>query len=157
MSHSHSPAGGGPSADVSVRVAWADDASAIAAVQVRAWPELYAGLLPVEVLPFARSFVVAALGAGRLRDRERGRSPHQKTERHLTHGRTMVRRDFRQHAAARCEQLAQPGQDRPLGVLAEVDHHVADGDDQVRPEQATHGLGDSDPCVSATALWSASS
>ena len=36
MSHSHSPAGGGPSADVSVRVAWADDAPAIAAVQVRA-------------------------------------------------------------------------------------------------------------------------
>ena len=34
MSHSHSPAGGGPSADVSVRVAWADDAAAIAAVQV---------------------------------------------------------------------------------------------------------------------------
>lgn len=51
MSHSHSPAGGGPSADVSVRVAWADDAAAIAAVQVRAWPELYAGLLPAEVLP----------------------------------------------------------------------------------------------------------
>ena len=51
MSHSHSPSGGGPSADVSVRVAWADDAPAIAAVQVRAWPELYAGLLPAEVLP----------------------------------------------------------------------------------------------------------
>ena len=51
MSHSHSPASGGPSADVSVRVAWADDAAAIAAVQVRAWPELYAGLLPAEVLP----------------------------------------------------------------------------------------------------------
>ena len=40
-----------PTADVSVRVAWADDAAAIAAVQLRAWPELYAGLLPVEVLP----------------------------------------------------------------------------------------------------------
>lgn len=51
MSHSHSPSGGGPSADVSVRVAWADDAPAIAAVQVRAWPELYADLLPAEVLP----------------------------------------------------------------------------------------------------------
>ena len=51
MSHSHSSAGGGPSADVSVRVAWADDAAAIAAVQVRAWPELYSGLLPAEVLP----------------------------------------------------------------------------------------------------------
>jgi GNAT superfamily N-acetyltransferase len=47
MSHDH----GGPSADVSVRVAWADDAESIAAVQVRAWPALYAGLLPAEVLP----------------------------------------------------------------------------------------------------------
>ena len=51
MSHDHPPAGGGPTADVSVRVAWADDAAAIAAVQVRAWPELYSGLLPAEVLP----------------------------------------------------------------------------------------------------------
>ena len=47
MSHSH----GGPTADVSVRVAWADDAEAIAGVQVRAWAELYAGVLPPEVLP----------------------------------------------------------------------------------------------------------
>jgi GNAT superfamily N-acetyltransferase len=48
MSHDHH---GGPTADVSVRVAWADDADAIAAVQVRAWPDLYAGLLPAELLP----------------------------------------------------------------------------------------------------------
>ncbi len=33
MTHSHASPGGGPSADVSVRVAWADDADAIAAVQ----------------------------------------------------------------------------------------------------------------------------
>jgi ribosomal protein S18 acetylase RimI-like enzyme len=39
-----------PSADVSVRVGWADDAEAIAAVQVRAWRREYAGLLPEEVL-----------------------------------------------------------------------------------------------------------
>jgi ribosomal protein S18 acetylase RimI-like enzyme len=39
-----------PSADVSARVAWAEDAPAIAAVQVRAWRESYAGLLPAEVL-----------------------------------------------------------------------------------------------------------
>ncbi|NUR08841.1 MAG: GNAT family N-acetyltransferase [Nocardioidaceae bacterium] len=39
-----------PSADVSVRVAWADDAAGIAAVQVRAWRDQYAGLLPAEVL-----------------------------------------------------------------------------------------------------------
>jgi ribosomal protein S18 acetylase RimI-like enzyme len=38
------------SADVSARVAWADDAPAIAAVQVRAWRASYAGLLPAEVL-----------------------------------------------------------------------------------------------------------
>ena len=43
--------GHGPTADVSVRVAWADDADAVAAVQVRAWPELYGDLLPPEVIP----------------------------------------------------------------------------------------------------------
>ena len=37
-------------ADVSARVAWADDAPAIAAVQVRAWRSTYAALLPAEVL-----------------------------------------------------------------------------------------------------------
>ena len=35
-----------PTADVSVRVAWADDAEAIAAIQARAWATAYAGLLP---------------------------------------------------------------------------------------------------------------
>lgn len=40
-----------PTADVSVRVAWADDAPAIAAVQLRAWPELYGALLPPEAIP----------------------------------------------------------------------------------------------------------
>ncbi len=40
-----------PTADVSVRIAWADDAPAIAAVQLRAWPELYGGLLPPEAIP----------------------------------------------------------------------------------------------------------
>ena len=38
------------SADVSCRVAWADDAPAIAAVQVRAWRTSYDGLLPADVL-----------------------------------------------------------------------------------------------------------
>jgi len=37
-------------ADVSVRVAWADDATGIAEVQVRAWRREYDGLLPAEVL-----------------------------------------------------------------------------------------------------------
>ena len=42
--------GGGPTADVSVRVGWADDASGIAQVQVRAWRAGYTGLLPDELL-----------------------------------------------------------------------------------------------------------
>ena len=41
----------GPTADVSVRIAWADDAEAIAALQVRAWSEQYAGVLPAGSVP----------------------------------------------------------------------------------------------------------
>src|SRR4051812_20708355 len=40
-----------PGADVSVRVAWADDAPAIAGVQLRAWPTLYGELLPPDAIP----------------------------------------------------------------------------------------------------------
>lgn len=40
-----------PTADVSVRVAWADDAPAIAELQLRTWREVYAGLLPIDALP----------------------------------------------------------------------------------------------------------
>jgi GNAT superfamily N-acetyltransferase len=40
-----------PTADVSVRVAWADDAAAIAELQLRTWRDVYAGLVPVEALP----------------------------------------------------------------------------------------------------------
>jgi GNAT superfamily N-acetyltransferase len=40
-----------PGADVSVRVAWADDAAAIAELQVRTWREVYADLLPPDALP----------------------------------------------------------------------------------------------------------
>ena len=43
--------GTGPTADVSVRIAWGDDADAIAAVQVQAWTEQYGDLLPAEALP----------------------------------------------------------------------------------------------------------
>ena len=39
-----------PTPDVSVRVAWADDASGIAVVQVAAWRREYAGTLPEELL-----------------------------------------------------------------------------------------------------------
>lgn len=40
-----------PTADVSVRIAWADDAAAIAELQLRTWREAYAGLVPAEALP----------------------------------------------------------------------------------------------------------
>jgi GNAT superfamily N-acetyltransferase len=39
-----------PTADVSVRVAWSDDADAIAQVQVRAWQRAYVDVLPPDVL-----------------------------------------------------------------------------------------------------------
>ena len=39
-----------PHADVSVRVAWAEDAPAVARLQVRSWQEGYAGLIPAETL-----------------------------------------------------------------------------------------------------------
>ena len=56
-----------PGADVSVRVAWADDAPAIAAVQLRAWPDLYAGLLPADALPSDAEGVAAAWRAALTR------------------------------------------------------------------------------------------
>ena len=40
-----------PTADVSVRIAWADDAAAIAELQLRTWQEQYADVLPPEALP----------------------------------------------------------------------------------------------------------
>ena len=40
-----------PGADVSVRVAWADDAEAIAAVQLRTWPSVYGDLVPAAEIP----------------------------------------------------------------------------------------------------------
>jgi ribosomal protein S18 acetylase RimI-like enzyme len=39
-----------PTADVSVRIAWGDDADAIGRLQVRAWRELYADVVPPDVL-----------------------------------------------------------------------------------------------------------
>jgi GNAT superfamily N-acetyltransferase len=49
--------------DVSVRVAWADDAPAIARVQLRAWPELYGGLVPAEAIPSGPEAEEAAAAA----------------------------------------------------------------------------------------------
>ncbi|MBE7323318.1 GNAT family N-acetyltransferase [Nocardioides sp. Y6] len=40
-----------PTADVSVRIAWADDAPAIAATQVRAWRASLSDVVPAEHLP----------------------------------------------------------------------------------------------------------
>lgn len=47
---SHQHPGSGPTADVSVRVGWGDDAAGIAGVQVRAWRREYVDLLPAEML-----------------------------------------------------------------------------------------------------------
>lgn len=49
-----------PTADVSVRVAWSDDAAGIAGVQVRAWRSRYDGVLPVEVLAALTTEEIAA-------------------------------------------------------------------------------------------------
>ena len=49
-----------PTADVSVRVAWVDDAHAIAELQLRTWRATYAGVVPGEALP---TDVGAAAGA----------------------------------------------------------------------------------------------
>jgi ribosomal protein S18 acetylase RimI-like enzyme len=40
-----------PTADVSVRVAWADDAPAIAELQLRTWRDLYADVVATDALP----------------------------------------------------------------------------------------------------------
>ena len=54
-----------PTADVSVRVAWADDAAAIAAVQLRTWPSLYGALVPAEAIPTGPEAEEAAAAAWR--------------------------------------------------------------------------------------------
>lgn len=53
------------SSDVSVRVAWGDDAPAIAALQLRAWQQRYAGLLAEAELPSGPEAVDAAAAAWR--------------------------------------------------------------------------------------------
>jgi GNAT superfamily N-acetyltransferase len=52
-----------PTADVSVRVAWADDAPAIADVQLRTWQTTYAGVLPPDAIPSGPEAVDAAAAA----------------------------------------------------------------------------------------------
>jgi len=53
------------SSDLSVRVAWADDAPAIAAVQLRSWHQRYADLLPASEIPSGPEAVEAAAAAWR--------------------------------------------------------------------------------------------
>lgn len=55
-----------PTADVSVRLAWADDAAAIAGVQASAWRASYAELLPDAVLDSFDVNAVAAVWHGAL-------------------------------------------------------------------------------------------
>lgn len=49
-----------PTADHSVRVAWADDAPSIAALQAAAWRASYAGILPAEALDLDVDRIAAA-------------------------------------------------------------------------------------------------
>jgi GNAT superfamily N-acetyltransferase len=63
-----------PTADVSVRVAWADDAAAIAEVQARTWPATYGGLLPAEAIELdpaatAEAWAAALRSPGDARNR----------------------------------------------------------------------------------------
>ena len=60
-----------PVADVSARLAWPDDAAAIAAVQERAWRTSYADVLPAELLAsFDRDAVVEAWQAALTRPQD---------------------------------------------------------------------------------------
>jgi GNAT superfamily N-acetyltransferase len=59
-----------PTADVSVRVAWADDAPAIAEVQARAWRTSYAGLLPDDALVLDPEATAPAWRASLARPRD---------------------------------------------------------------------------------------
>lgn len=56
-----------PTADVSVRVAWADDADAIAHLQARTWRTTYAGVLPPEALEVDPEQMAAAWRASLAR------------------------------------------------------------------------------------------
>ena len=59
-----------PTADVSCRVAWADDAGAIAALQVRTWQASYADLLPPGALDLDPDAVAEAWRASLVRPQD---------------------------------------------------------------------------------------
>lgn len=48
-----------------MRIAWAEDAAAIAALQLRAWPQRYAGLLPPDAFPTGPEALAATTEAWR--------------------------------------------------------------------------------------------
>jgi GNAT superfamily N-acetyltransferase len=56
--------------DVSVRIAWADDAPAIADVQLRTWRETYSGVVPADALPTDVDAAAAAWHASLSRPRD---------------------------------------------------------------------------------------
>jgi GNAT superfamily N-acetyltransferase len=65
---------GSPAADVSVRVAWADDAPAVGALQARAWQTSYAEMLPATALSLdpgdmAEAWAAALRSPGDARNR----------------------------------------------------------------------------------------
>jgi GNAT superfamily N-acetyltransferase len=72
---SHQQPGAGPTADVSVRIGWADDAAGIAAVQVSSWRLEHGDLLPADVLErldpqeFAEAWAASLNGPGDARNR----------------------------------------------------------------------------------------
>jgi len=61
-----------PTADVSVRVGWPDDAEGIAQVQIRSWQQTYAEVLPVDAIDapaLAQSWRAALAGSPDARNR----------------------------------------------------------------------------------------
>jgi ribosomal protein S18 acetylase RimI-like enzyme len=119
---SHQQPGSGPTADVSVRVGWGDDADGIAAVQVRAWRREYADLLPAEIL--------ADLDAGQFADAWRSSLDRPGDARH----RVLVALE---RNAVRGFALSGPAGDPdldPVGV-GEISELTVD------PEHTRHGHG----------------
>ncbi len=119
---SHQHPGQGPTADVSVRVGWADDAAGIAGVQVRAWRHEYVALFPSEVLERLEVDEVAAVWRASLT------SPQDARNRVLV---ALERNTVRGFA------VTGPATDPDLDPIAvgEVSELTVD------PEQTRHGHG----------------
>ena len=139
-----------PTADVSVRVAWADDAPAIGALQVRAWRTAYAGLLPGRGAPGRdgrdrRLAVVddppgrcAQPGAGRA-----GAQPRRGLRGGRPCGRSGLRPDRRRRAARAHGRRRRARQGARLPAA-----HGRRGHDGGRPLHPRGALGDRRPTTS---------